>query len=414
MQVLGAASGHATEALGAMNTVRAFVAEERVWKKYVALCGDPEDAAQGVGPGGWWPLPPAGRPQTTLRLGHLKGLVQSGFGSLVFGGLVLAMYLSLWQGFLLVIDGKITFGRFMAFQSYIFQIGFGVGGVARHVSAFFEAKGAGGRVFEVIEREPEFDLRGGAVPAKPLVGTVEFESVDFSYPTRPDTTVLRGFTLKVPANSTAALVGSSGAGKTTVVSLLQRLYDVDGGSIRIDGHDLRGLDAGWLRRQVGVVQQEPSLFGMTIRENISYGLGREVTDAEVAEVATQANAHGFISQFPEGYSTLVGERGIRLSGGQKQRIAIARALMLNPRVLLLDEATSALDAESEHLVQEALDNLMVGRTTVIVAHRLSTVRNADQIVVLDEKEKKVVDVGSHAALVERCATYRDLIEKQLQ
>jgi ABC-type multidrug transport system fused ATPase/permease subunit len=243
-----------------------------------------------------------------------------------------------------------------------------------------------------------------------LEGYVEFDAVNFCYPTRKDVTVLKNFSLKVPPNTTAALVGSSGAGKSTVVALLQRFYEVSSGSITIDGNDIRNLDLQWLRQHIGYVQQEPQLFGMTVRENICYGMAHEVSQEELERVCLEANAHDFILEWPDGYSTLVGERGVKLSGGQKQRIAIARALLVNPRILLLDEATSALDAESEALVQDAIEKAMVGRTVLIVAHRLSTIQRADQIVVIDAHE--IADVGSHDVLMTRCVKYQDLIKRQ--
>jgi ABC-type multidrug transport system fused ATPase/permease subunit len=192
---------------------------------------------------------------------------------------------------------------------------------------------------------------------------------------------------------------------------LQRFYDVSTGSVTLDGHNIRKMDMNWLRSQMAYVQQEPQLFGLTIRENIMYGVHREnVTQEEIETVAKEANAHEFISQFPDGYDTLVGERGVQLSGGQKQRIAIARALLPRPQLLLLDEATSALDAESEHLVQEAIDKAVVGRTVIIVAHRLSTVQRADKIVVIDDH--RIVDAGTHHELLHRCTKYQDLIKRQ--
>jgi ATP-binding cassette subfamily B (MDR/TAP) protein 1 len=221
---------------------------------------------------------------------------------------------------------------------------------------------------------------------------------------------LQNFSIAIPANSTAALVGSSGAGKSTVVSLLQRFYELSSGSLTIDGIDIRDLDLKWLRSNIGYVQQEPQLFGLTVRENVMYGLDREVTHDELVEVCQKANAHEFISEWPDQYETLVGERGVQLSGGQKQRIAIARALLIDPRILILDEATSALDAESEHLVQEAIEKAVVGRTVLIVAHRLSTIKRAQQIVVMDNH--RIADVGSHDVLMGRCTKYQDLIKRQ--
>ena len=212
-------------------------------------------------------------------------------------------------------------------------------------------------------------------------------------------------------NPTASCPRSFFSGKTTIIGLLQRFYDVGDGSVTLDGHDIRKFDIKWLRSQMAYVQQEPQLFGLTIRENIMYGVHREnISQEEIETAAKEANAHEFISQFPDGYDTLVGERGIQLSGGQKQRIAIARALLPQPRLLLLDEATSALDAESEHLVQEAIDKAVVGRTVLIVAHRLSTVQRADQIVVIDNHQ--IVDVGTHSELLNRCSKYQELIKRQ--
>jgi ATP-binding cassette subfamily B protein len=222
-------------------------------------------------------------------------------------------------------------------------------------------------------------------------------------------TVLDGFDFSMAPGEVVAVVGPSGAGKSTIASMLYRLYDPKAGRLLLDGHPYSTLDAEWLRRQVGVVAQEPLLFSTSIADNIRYGRP-DATDAEVEAAAKTANAHVFISGFPEGYKTLVGERGIQLSGGQKQRVAIARAVLKNPRILILDEATSALDAESEHLVREALERLMKGRTTLVIAHRLSTVKDANRVVVLDAG--RVVQVGTHAALVGEEGLYRRLVERQ--
>jgi ATP-binding cassette subfamily B protein len=240
-------------------------------------------------------------------------------------------------------------------------------------------------------------------------GTVAFEDISFAYPTRPDVTVLRGLRLVVRPGEVVAVVGTSGAGKSTIAVLLSRFYDPQDGRILLDGHDLREFDADWLREQVGVVSQEPILFATSIEANIRYGR-HTAMPAQVEAAASAANAHDFITSFPEGYQTLVGERGVRLSGGQKQRIAIARALLKDPRILVLDEATSALDSESEALVQEALDRLMKGRTTFIIAHRLSTVLGADRVVVLDGG--RVVEEGRHDELISFDGLYRRLVERQ--
>ena len=216
--------------------------------------------------------------------------------------------------------------------------------------------------------------------------------------------------MRIAPGEVVALVGSSGAGKSTIAALLSRLYDPSSGLLRLDGRDLRELDPRWLRKQIGVVAQEPMLFSSTIAENIRYGKS-DATDEEVEHAARVANAHDFIARFPEGYATRVGERGVQLSGGQKQRVAIARAVLKDPKILVLDEATSALDAESEHLVQEALDRLLDGRTTLVIAHRLSTVKNADRVLVLDHG--RVVQQGTHATLVTEAGLYRKLVERQL-
>ncbi|GJM97844.1 hypothetical protein PR202_ga14800 [Eleusine coracana subsp. coracana] len=242
-------------------------------------------------------------------------------------------------------------------------------------------------------------------------GEVEFRSVDFCYPSRPDSPVLAGFSLLVPAGHTVALVGSSGSGKSTVIRLLERFYDPSAGLVSLDGVDIRRLKLNWLRAQMGLVSQEPALFAMSIRENILFGK-EDATAEEVVAAARAANAHNFISQLPQGYDTQVGERGIQMSGGQKQRIAIARAILRSPRILLLDEATSALDTESERVVQQALDAVSTGRTTVVVAHRLSTIRNSDTIVVMQSGEVK--ETGSHDELVaDENGLYSSLVSRQI-
>ncbi len=242
-------------------------------------------------------------------------------------------------------------------------------------------------------------------------GEIEFRDVHFSYPSRLEVEVFQGLSLKVPAGKTVALVGASGGGKSTTVHLLERFYDVKSGSITVDGVDIRSLNLKWLREQIGLVSQEPKLFAQSIRENIAIGLPG-ATQEQIEEAARKANAHDFITSFPSGYDTQVGDEGAQLSGGQKQRIAIARVLIKKPKILLLDEATSALDSESEAVVQEALDVLMQqgNQTVLVIAHRLSTVRNADMIAVISEG--RVVETGSHTELMEKCGAYADLVNAQ--
>ena len=368
--VLGTAQERSTEALGSVRTVQSFAAEGKEKDRYMDAIGDP-------GKYPYWIPPRKELLKTTYGAGLLKSIWNSGFFTFIFGAGFGSMYLSLWYGFRLVVEGQITLGELTAFQSYIFQIGMGLGQTGRFITQVLEAKGASGRIFQLLERVPA--IPSPPVPGKPIVkpivpdsmeGTVELRDVTFEYPSRPGVPVLNDFSLIIRPNTTVALIGSSGAGKSTIVSLLQRFYDINQGSIMIDGVDVRDLDLQWLRSQIGYVQQEPSLFGLSVRDNVVYGVNRDVPQEEVERACISANAHDFIvNKLGDGYDTLVGERGVKLSGGQKQRLAIARALLVNPRILLLDEATSALDAESEHLVQEAIDKAVVGRTVIVIAHR---------------------------------------------
>ncbi|MDP6932483.1 MAG: ABC transporter transmembrane domain-containing protein [Myxococcota bacterium] len=313
----------------------------------------------------------------------------------------------LWYGSLLLLDGVLTMGQLTAFLLYTLTVAFSLGALSSLYEDFMKALGASERVFDLLERETF--LPSGERTLADLEGAVSFQRVGFAYPSRPEAPVLAELDLELRPGRVVALVGPSGGGKSTVAALMSRLYDPQVGRICLDGVPLTELDADWLRAQVGVVSQEPILFATTIEENIRYGLPG-APDEEVERAARAANAHEFVAGFPETYSTRVGERGVKLSGGQKQRVAIARALLKDPVVLVLDEATSALDAESEHLVQEALDRLMQGRTTLVIAHRLSTVRAADLVVVLDEG--RVAEQGTHDELVERDGLYRRLLERQ--
>mmetsp|Transcript_9465 Transcript_9465/g.12712 ORF Transcript_9465/g.12712 Transcript_9465/m.12712 type:complete len:658 (+) Transcript_9465:200-2173(+) len=406
--ILGTAQTHSTEAIGSMRTVQAFAAEKKEGDRYNAKIGNPDDIPL------WWP--PSDQ-KTTYRVGFFKSLTASGFFTFVFGAGFGFLNVTLWYGFYLVLQGEMTLGGLTAFNSYIISIGFAMGQTAASMARIFEGLGASGRVFYLVDRVPLIPkppLKGEKAdaikPTKEMEGNVELRNVTFHYPSRPNQVVLNNISLKIPANTTTALVGSSGAGKSTIVSLLQRFYDIDEGQILIDGYNLSSLDLKWFRQRIGYVQQEPHLFGLTVKENLLYGVEREVSQEELEKATKDAHAHEFITSWPEGYDTLVGERGVKLSGGQKQRVAIARALLTNCRILLLDEATSALDAESEHLVQEAIDKAVIGRTVIVVAHRLSTIRQADQIVVMDNHE--IIDVGTHDGLLGKCAKYQDLIKRQ--
>jgi len=381
---LAAASEVAEETLSNIRTVRAFAREEQEVARYGA------------------------RVQETYTLGSRLAVAYGAFQGAGGFAVYSAIALVLWYGGGRVMEGTLTAGELSAFMLYTLYLAFSLGTLSSLYADFNKALGASQRVFELLDRTPAIVNARGDRPAE-VQGVVQFEGVDFSYPTRPDVRVLAGVDLALTPGKVLALVGPSGSGKSTVAGLLMRFYDPSGGRVTLDGRDLRELDTNWLREQIGAVSQEPVLFAASIEDNIRYGRP-SATRAEVEAAANAANAHEFVSGFPEGYATLVGERGVRLSGGQKQRIAIARALLKDPRILVLDEATSALDAESEHLVQEALERLMKGRTTLVIAHRLSTVKDADQVVVLQRGE--VAERGRHEDLVAREGVYRRLVEHQ--
>jgi ABC-type multidrug transport system fused ATPase/permease subunit len=316
----------------------------------------------------------------------------------------------LWLGGRALIHGELTAGKLVAFFLYTFVVAGALGDVSDLWSSLQRAAGATDRLFAVIDTVPEIRSpdRPRALPAGK--GAVKLERVSFAYPSRRGQPVLTDVELEVAPGEVVALVGSSGAGKSTILSLLHRFYDVDAGRVLFEGVDVRELALGDLRRSFAMVAQEPVLFSGTIRDNIAYGRDGATT-ADIERAARDAYAHDFIAGFPDGYATVIGERGTKLSGGQKQRIALARALIADPRVLILDEATSNLDAESEAAVQAALARLMHGRTTIIVAHRLSTVRDADRIVVIDGA--RVVEQGRHDELMARRGIYHRLVERQV-
>eukprot|EP01006_Ploeotia_vitrea_P016025 TRINITY_DN46478_c0_g1_i2.p1 TRINITY_DN46478_c0_g1~~TRINITY_DN46478_c0_g1_i2.p1 ORF type:complete len:661 (-),score=311.33 TRINITY_DN46478_c0_g1_i2:93-2075(-) len=352
--------------------------------------------------------------EVTYQLGRSVAFAYGTFIGVIGLAGSLGVVLVLYYGGRLVLDGEISAGTLTSFILYTLTVSVAFAGLSGLFGMIMKAIGANQRVFALIDREPSINLAGGKRPAEDnWTGLVEFDRVGFAYPSRMDAPVLRDFTLSFKPGSVTALVGQSGGGKSTVVRLLCRFYDPQQGAVRLDGHDLRDLDPKWLRTRMALVSQEPVLFATTIRENLSYGNpnGRPFTHDEIVAATRLANAHDFIMSFPDGYDTLVGERGVRLSTGQKQRVAIARAVLLDPEILLLDESTSALDAESEGVVQAALDRVMVGRTTIVIAHRLSTVISADNIVVIHGGS--VVEQGTHAELLERNGAYAKLVEKQL-
>lgn len=321
-----------------------------------------------------------------------------------------AVVFIVWYGGKLVIQNEMSVGTLTSYILYVMTVAFSAGLLGSLYTDFMSAFGAGHRIFELLEKSTV----GAENFHKPLKtiksGVIEMSHADFSYPARPDVAVLKQFSIAIKAFETVAIVGSSGAGKSTISQLLMRFYDLDKGSITIDGEDIKNYDLYALRHQIGIVAQEPILISESIEDNIRYGKP-SATKEEVVNAAKLAYADDFIKRFPDGYQTLVGEKGVQLSGGQKQRVAIARAILKDPKILILDEATSALDSESESLVQAALENLSKSRTTLIIAHRLSTIKKADRIFVLDHGE--IVQMGSHAELIlNREGFYSKLIEKQ--
>ncbi|MBK6901904.1 MAG: ATP-binding cassette domain-containing protein [Saprospirales bacterium] len=307
-----------------------------------------------------------------------------------------ALFFIIWEGANLLQAGKITAGDLVAFVSYTAIIGGAIAGLGNFYTEILGAIGATERVREILDTESEVEIK----PVKPadrstMQGNIRYEGVRFSYPTREDMEVLKGVDFEVRAGEKVALVGPSGAGKSTIVQLLLRYYNLEEGKILVDGKSIADYDISEFRSHVAIVPQEVILFGGTIRENILYGRP-DAAEEDIIEAARQANAWDFIRSFPEGLDTLVGERGVKLSGGQRQRVAIARAILKNPSILILDEATSSLDAESEKLVQEALNKLLEGRTSIIIAHRLATIRDVDRIYVLDEG--RIVEQGTHEEL----------------
>ncbi len=323
---------------------------------------------------------------TFARKAGIKRGMATGVGVGLVWAIIYASYaLAFWYGITLILDtcnsGYDASDLLIVFFSVLIGA-MQIGQAAPYMEAFAVARGAGGTIFSVVDRVPSIDSSSDkGKKLQNVQGSLSFEKVFFNYPSRSEVKVLQGLNFEVPPGQTVALVGTSGCGKSTCVQLLQRFYDPLEGKVCIDGNDIKDLHIGWMRAQIGVVGQEPILFGTTIGENIRYGRDG-VTQEEIEKAAKEANAHDFILKLPLKYETMVGERGAALSGGQKQRIAIARALIRNPKILLLDEATSALDTQSEAVVQKALDKARLGRTTVIVAHRLTTIRNADRIIVI--------------------------------
>ncbi|KAJ8733987.1 hypothetical protein PYW07_014538 [Mythimna separata] len=384
----GKAGAIAEEVISAIRTVYAFSGQQQELQRYESHL----DEARKI----------------NIKKGLFNGLAMG----MLFMCIFCAYSLSFWFGYRLMVTDPENYD-----VSTMIAVFFGVmtgsanfGISSTLMEVFGSARGAGAQIFNMIDNVPTINplQNSGTVP-KDIDGNIELKNVVFHYPSRTDVPVLKGVNITVKRGQSVALVGHSGCGKSTIIQLLSRFYDVIDGSVLIDGHDVRNLSIRWLREQIGLVGQEPVLFNTTVRENIRYGR-ESATNEEIEACARQANAHQFIMKLPKGYDTLVGERGASLSGGQKQRIAIARALVRNPKILLLDEATSALDTSSEARVQKALDKAQEGRTTLVVAHRLSTIRNVDMIYVF--KSGAVVESGNHDELLAKKGHYYDMVMLQ--
>ncbi len=344
-----------------------------------------------------------------LKASYFRGAFVSFIIIGLFGGIILV----LWYGASLVENGELTIGQLVQFIIYTTFIGASVGGLGDMYGKVQTSLGAADRILEILDEPEEATQVSALAPTHLKVhGDIQYDHVAFSYPTRPDIAVLKDISFRIQPGEKVALVGPSGAGKSTIVALLMKFYNLKGGYIRIDGQDINALNLTELRRNIGIVPQEVLLFGGTIRENIAYGKPN-ATEEEIIQAAKKANAYQFIQSFPEQLDTVVGERGIKLSGGQRQRVAIARAILKNPAILILDEATSSLDSESEKLVQQAMDELMKGRTSIIIAHRLSTIRKADKILVIENGG--IIEQGTHEALsLNENGLYANLLRLQFE
>jgi ABC transporter fused permease/ATP-binding protein len=382
---LGDASHVSEETLGGLRTVRSFAQEDFEKSRY-------HEATS-----------------RSLETAKARILQISIFMTVAFIIGFTAVSAVIWFGGNQVVRGELTVGELTQFVIYLMLTAISAGALGGLWGDLMAAVGAAKRVFEILDTPPIVENSVG-LQLSSVRGEIKFENVSFNYPTRMDIDVIKYITFTLAPGTTTALVGMSGSGKSSIASLIMRLYDARDGIISLDGTDIKKLEPNWLRRQIGLVSQEPILISASIRDNILYG-NQTASEEDVLRAAREANADLFIRGFPEGYNTMVGERGIQLSGGQKQRVAIARAILKDPKVLILDEATSALDTESEALVQDALQKLMKGRTTLVIAHRLATIKEANLILVMQSGSIK--ESGKHEDLISSNGVYKKLIERQV-
>lgn len=384
---LAEASVVVDESFQSISTVKAYTNEKLEVKRYSSLIDEVV--------------------QLSIKLARYRGFFVSFFMIGLFGGVCLVI----WYGGNLVLNQEIALGDLVAFLMQTMLITGSLAGLGEIYASIQRTIGASERVFEILEEPSEVYLDETTESVR-FNGDIAFKNVNFSYPSRQDVTVLNDIDFHIPAGNKIALVGHSGAGKSTIVQLLMKYYPLESGSILVDGKDTKQINVTQLRDNIAIVPQEVLLFGESIYDNIAYGKP-SATEQEIREAARKANALEFIEKFPEGFKTLVGERGIKLSGGQKQRIAIARAILKDPAILILDEATSALDSHSEALIQEALQVLMQGRTSIIIAHRLATIKSVDTIYVLNDGE--IVESGSHETLLaDNQGIYTNFVKMQLE